>query len=137
MKQLLDTNQLITYWQRRQRTDVVHVPDPDIAAAWGRDLIASTGTDAIVSPVYLEFVGAARSGEELGAYRAFLDSFTVLDGWDIRPADLRRAKSLAERVPRRHRTDPVRPRGAIDCLIRALAARHGHTVLSDDAGFPR
>ena len=136
MRRLLDTNQLIAYWRRRLG-EGDGLPDEPTAATWGRDLAVAVGADGTVSPVYLEFVGHAVTGEELRAYRAFLTAFTVLDGWQITPDDLARARRLAERVPRRRRDRPAKPRGAMDCLIRALADRLGCDVLTADTGLPR
>ena len=137
MKRLLDTNQLIVYWRRRL-AEGRGLPDEPTARRWGRELTDAVGADGIVSPVYLEFVGHAVTGEELRAYRAFLDALTVLDGWHVTPADLARARVLAERVPRRRRRGrPARPRQAIDCVIRALADRLGCDVLTADVGLPQ
>ena len=128
---VLDTQQLVAFWRKRQAETGDRTPSPDDAAEWGRLLSRRTGTDAILSLSYLEFVGGAGSGEELRAYRAFLATLDVVDGWDVRPVDLEDARRRAERVP------PSRqPRGAVDCLIRAVASRLGYAVRTRDRGFP-
>ena len=128
---VLDTQQLVTFWRKRQTATGDRTPAPEVAAEWGRLLARRTGTDAILSLTYLEFVGGAGSGEELKAYRAFLATLEVVDGWDMRPVDLEDARRRAERVP-----PSRRPRGAVDCLIRAVAGRLGYAVRTRDQGFP-
>ena len=128
---VLDTEQLITFWNRQRDATGERTPTPDAAEAWGRLHARRTGTKAILSPTYLEFVGGARSGEELKAFRAFLATFEVVDGWEIRPIDLEGARRRAERVPPNRKR-----RGAVDCLIRAVASRLGYAVRTRDRGFP-
>ena len=128
---VLDSRQLIAFWRRRQTDAGGGAPDAATAAGWASDLERATGTASILSVTYLEFVGGAGSGAELRAYRAFLGGLEIVDGWEVRPSDFEQARRLAERVPRDRR-----PRGAMDCLIRALASRLGYAVRTGDRGFP-
>jgi predicted nucleic acid-binding protein len=127
-QRILDTSFLISFWNRRggQPDDV------EQARAWGYELVELERTNSIVSPVYLEFVCGARSQKDLIAAEAFLSSFDIRDGWDVRSADLNEARRIARRVPR-----DGRPRQLGDCLIKAIANRLRCEVVTRDERFPR
>ena len=105
---VLDTQQLISFWRKRQRESALRTPDEATAAAWAKLLERQTGTAAIVSLTHLEFLGGAGSGDEVRAYRAFLAELEVVDNWEVRPSDFDEARRRAGRVPR-----DGRPRGAV------------------------
>lgn len=130
---VFDTNLLLAHWNAR-RPRRLSDNTPDDAATWARDLIRLRGTDSILTPVYLEFVGGAMNGHEMRLSKAFLDQFAVLDGGVITTEDWKAARRLAERIP--WNTGP-RPRGAVDCLIKAIALRYKCGVITFDKGMPR
>lgn len=128
--QVFDTSFLIWQWQRSRRGAPRPV-DPDGARPWARQLIDLRDTDAIVTPTYIEFVAGVRDSGELALARAYLGEFRIIDQGRILPEDWGEARRLAERVPR-----DGKPRQLADCLIRAIARRLRHEVLTHDRGFP-
>ena len=129
--QVSDTNKLINQWKRRREAPHEDYTPAD-AEAWASELIQLHKTNWIVTPVYLEFIGGVGHRKEMELARAFLGAFSILDGGDIRPDDWTKARQLAERIP-----PDSKPRGAVDCLIRAIAIRLRCEVLTDDGGMPR
>jgi predicted nucleic acid-binding protein len=93
-------------------------------------LAALHGTSATVSPVIIEFLAGTTSANELMLARAYLDVFVVIDHQQTPPQDWQEAQRLAQRVPR-----DGRRRQLGDCLIRAIANRLKHEVISYDQGF--
>ena len=85
-----------------------------------------------MTPVYIEFLGGARSAAELKLYVEYLKSFDVLDKHRIAPEDCQEAIRIAQRVPR-----SGSPRQLGDCLIRAIANRLNADVFTLDREFPR
>jgi predicted nucleic acid-binding protein len=95
------------------------------------ELIAADGPVAVTEPVLMEVLAGARS--------------------DIREADLRRLLLRfhqchfdaaadfdgAVRIYRRCRKAGITPRGLIDCMIAAVAWRHGASILACDADLDR
>ncbi len=128
---VLDTNKLIKQWKRWRKLPHGEYTTND-AEAWAAELVELHKTDWIVTPVYLEFIGGVASSREMELAKAFLGAFSILDGGDIRPEDWTKARQLAERIP-----PDSRPRGAIDCLIRAITIRLRCELLTDDGGMPR
>jgi hypothetical protein len=89
------------------------------------------GTDAIVTPVAVEFsAGFTRAGDVKLAEQ-FLKNFTCLDKKSTTHADWDETMRQAKRIP---------PNGARrqlgDCLIRALAKRLHADVIAFDRSFP-
>ena len=130
-KRALDTNKLIRHWKRYrpagEKTEAG-------AEAWAKKLILIERTDAIVTPVELEMLGGDLNERDRRLTRAFLKPFHVIDRGRILVEDWYEARRLVERIP----AGPApRPRGLIDCLIRAIASRLNHEVLTDDQGMPR
>ena len=130
-RRVLDTGYLIRHWRSRMRTPLNDVR-ADEAETWARELIGWRNTDAIVTPVYIEFVAGVRSAHELVLARAYLAPFRVIDGGSVSHEDWKLARRIAERVPR-----DGKPRQLGDCLIKAIAMRLNHDVESLDVGFPR
>jgi predicted nucleic acid-binding protein len=128
---ILDTSVLISYWHKRRSAKQAE-PTPDDVRRWGRELIRLRRTDAIVTPVRLEFFAGAHSRDELDLFKAFLEPFQVVDDGQVTPEDWDRAFKYAERVPK-----DGKPRQLGDCLIRALAERLRRTVISLDQSFPK
>jgi predicted nucleic acid-binding protein len=130
-RHLLDTTILIGHWRRRQRGSLKGKTQRD-AVAWAKELIDLYETDAILTPVQIEMLAGVRNSDELKLARAFLGQFRCLDAGTITAADWEEAERLAQRVPR-----DGRPRSLGDCLIRAVANRLRHEVVTTDTGFPR
>jgi predicted nucleic acid-binding protein len=117
MKFILDTNILIRHWRRRYvRPQKKHRAKD--ARRWAQELIRREGTDAIVTPVYVEMVCGALTEQEARLTQAFLGPFRCVDDQDIPADDWRGAIRLA-----------ARPRGKArdlgDCLIRAILRNPG------------
>ncbi len=129
---ILDTNILIEHFRTARRRDETRgrVADP---VKWARELILRQNSCFILSPIALEFLGGVVDRSEMDQSLTFLSQFNVLDAGDIRPEDWTKAIGLAKRISRGPR--PQR-RGAIDCLIRAVASRFRYEVYSNDKAFP-
>ena len=130
-REIFDTNKLIKQWRRSKKRPIAEYTRPDVEA-WAKELIGIYQTNYILTPVYLEFVGGFCQRNELEMGKAFLSHFAVRDEGKITPEDWAEARRLAERIPRESR-----PRGAIDCLIKALAIRLRCVLLTEDLGMPR
>lgn len=129
-RRILDTNRLISYWNRQHSR--YGRPNRSAARTWAVELIDLEGTDAIVTPVRIEFLCHATTREILDLYETFLTEFAVIDEGDVIPDDWTEALRLARRIPR-----SGRPRQLGDCLIRAIAKRLRYDVMTNDADFPR
>jgi predicted nucleic acid-binding protein len=129
-KQVLDTSVLIRHWRRCRGPTLAGKTDKD-AVGWARALIAFHQTEAIVTPVLVEFLGGVASGQELRLARAFLGEFRCIDRGNIPAGDWEEATRLAQRTGKDRR-----PRHLGDCLIRAIANRLKHGVWTYDEGFP-
>ena len=130
LHEILDTSVLIKSWREAGGQSVRGKTDRD-AMRWADHLIAIRKTNAILTPVYLEFVAYSKNEHELGLYRAFLGRFRIIDRGNILSQDWKEAKRLVERVPR-----DGKPRQLGDCLIRAIASRLNCGVASFDKRFP-
>ncbi len=102
------------------------------AEEWARGLIEIEDTNAIVTPVRLEYLCGVRDQWELGLARAYLRPFQSIDKGKTVVADWREAQRIAERVPKNGR-----PRDFGDCLIKAIALRLNYQVRSFDTGISR
>ena len=132
MKRVLDTNKLIRHWKRFKPADGLKTPGG--ARAWAERLIEFEKTDAIVTPVELELLGGDLSQNDRELTEAYLQPFRIIDQGRVLPEDWDDARRLVRRIPRGPRP---RPRGLVDCLIRAIADRLNHEVWTDDSGMPR
>ncbi len=95
------------------------------------DLIASGGDLAVTQPVVMEFTAGARSQAQKEELRRLLGSFTLLS------FDTEIDFDGAVTIYRRCRSTGVTPRGLIDCMIAAVALRHGASLLAQDADLRR
>jgi predicted nucleic acid-binding protein len=127
---VFDTSMLIWAW-RTSRGGLRGPVDAGVAEEWARRLIDLYRTDAIVTPVRIEFAAGARDAAESKVFRAYLAMFQNIDGGRILPEDWAEALRLAEWIPH-----DGRPRQLGDCLIRAIARRLKCDVLTRDTGFP-
>jgi predicted nucleic acid-binding protein len=129
-KLVLDTNVLIRFW-RQSRSKPPARNTARQARAWAERLVELHETDAIVTPIYIEMVAGTRNRHDLELTRAYLSRFRCIDEGKIIPRDWEEAARMAQRVPK-----GGKPRDLGDCLIRAIADRLNHTVLTFDEGFP-
>jgi predicted nucleic acid-binding protein len=95
------------------------------------ELITAGGPVAITEPVVMEVVAGARTDEREAALRRLLLRFHVLRFDPIADFD------GAARIYRHCRQVGVTPRGMVDCMIAAVAWRHGATMLACDADMTR
>lgn len=129
-KKVLDTSVLIRWWRicrDRTRGELT----PARVRGWARELIAFHESDAIVTPVYLELIAGVRDRQELHLTQVFLNEFRCIDEGHIPQQDWQEALRLAQRIPR-----DAKPRQLGDCLIRAIANRLKHQVVTYDGSFP-
>jgi predicted nucleic acid-binding protein len=130
-KKVLETSVLLHHWGQSGGNSPAS-RTVDEAKNWGKELVRLHGTDAIVTPVYLEMVVGVQSAHQLDLMRAFLGEFRIIDNWNVTPEDWKEARRIGERVPRDgHR------RQLGDCLIRAIANRLRHDVIAFDRRFAR
>jgi predicted nucleic acid-binding protein len=129
---VLDTSILVRHWRgcRTGKTSA-QIKEAD-ASFWAHTLIEIEDTNAIVTPVRLEFVCGVRDQWELSLARAYLKPFQSIDKGKTLVGDWREAQRLAERVPKNGR-----PRDLGDCLIKAIASRLNYQVRSFDTGMSR
>lgn len=130
-RRILDTSVLIAGWRKNATGLIVHATIED-ARSWADEVVRLRRSDAIVTPVKIEFLVGTRTGHELRLARAFLEAFRIIDGGEVQKEDFTAAINLAERIP-----PDGNPRQFGDCLIRALAQRLRHDVDSTDTRFPR
>src|SRR5262245_37234878 len=98
-RRVLDTSILINHWRRRQARSFASITVADVQR-WARELVELYRTDAIVTPVYLEFIAGVASRHEYRLARAYLAVFRCIDQGTILPSDWVTALQLAARVPR-------------------------------------
>src|SRR5271165_2478850 len=114
-RRILDTNLLIEHWRtclkRSKRRRLSQISESDVKA-WAQDLVDLEDSNAVVTPILLEFLCGVRDETEMKLARAFLKVFNVIDRGRILDEDWQDARRIAERVP---------PTGASrdfgDCLI--------------------
>ena len=95
------------------------------------ELIEVAGPLAVTEPVVMELVAGARTEEREAQLRRLLGRFELLRFDAVSDFD------GAARIYRRCRRAGSTPRGMIDCLIAAVALRHGATLLAADADLSR
>lgn len=127
---ILDTNILIGHWRRWYSSSVL-LSEVQIQSM-ARQLIDGHQTDAIVTPVAIEFFAGTQNAQELLTARIYVGCFRVIDQGRVSNEDWKRAKELAQRIPQ-----SGKPRQLGDCLIRAIADRLNHEVITIDGFFPR
>jgi predicted nucleic acid-binding protein len=129
-RRTLDTSALIRHWHRcRTRPLSDYLPADTVV--WAKQLIALHQTNAITTPVYVEFLAGVTSEHEFRLAKAYLEQFHCVDGGRIPPEDWKEAIRLAQRVP-----PSGKPRQLGDCLIRAIARRLRYRVRTYDQDFP-
>jgi len=94
-------------------------------------LIAEEGDLAVTEPVVMELLAGARNEDQEASLRQLLGRFPLLRfdaAGDFHAAAL---------VYRRCRRSGITPRGLVDCMIAAVAWRHGATLLTCDIDLAR
>jgi predicted nucleic acid-binding protein len=94
-------------------------------------LIAEEGPVAVTEPVVMEVLAGARTDARESDLRRLLLRFDLLR-FDV-AADF----DGAVRIYRRCRAAGVTPGGIVDCMIAAVAWRHGATMLAHDSDVHR
>lgn len=95
------------------------------------DLIATNGPIAVTEPVVMEVLTGARNDHGEEELRRLLLRFHLL-GFDA-STDF----EAAVRIYRRCRNVGITPRGALDCMIAAVAWRTSASLLAHDADMYR
>jgi predicted nucleic acid-binding protein len=95
------------------------------------ELIASTDLVAVTEPVVMEVLAGARDDQRERELRRLMERFALLrfDAAIDFPA--------ATRIYRTCRRSGVTPRGMVDCMIAAVALRHGAGLLAADTDLDR
>jgi predicted nucleic acid-binding protein len=96
-----------------------------------RALIETGGPLAVTEPVMMEVLAGARDDEREAALRRLLLRFRLLPFEPVADFD------AAARIYRRCRQVGITPRGMVDCMIAAVAARTGASLLERDADMRR
>lgn len=95
------------------------------------DLITNTDEVAVTQPVIMEVVAGARDENRERDLRRLLARFSLLRFDDAIDFD------GAARIYRQCRREGITPRGTVDCMIAAVALRHGARLLAADADLDR
>lgn len=95
------------------------------------ELIESGGPVAVTEPVIMELLAGARDDGQETNLRRLLGSVTLLNFDAVTDFD------GAVRIYRRCRAAGITPRGMLDCMVAAVAWRHGATLLAHDADMDR
>ncbi len=95
------------------------------------ELIDADGPIAVTEPVVMEVLAGARTDERKSDLHGLLLRFGLLR------FDSATDFEGAVRVYRRCRATGVTPRGMVDCMIAAVAWRHGATLLAHDSDIDR
>jgi predicted nucleic acid-binding protein len=95
------------------------------------ELIAGEGPLSVTEPVIMEVLAGARSDQHELDLRRLLLRFTLLR------FDAAGDFSAAARIYRRCRALGFTPRGMVDCMIAAVAWRHGASLLTQAVDLQR
>jgi predicted nucleic acid-binding protein len=95
------------------------------------ELIESDGPVVVTEPVVMEVLAGARDDRREAQLRRLMTRFELLPFEAVADFD------GAVRIYRRCRGAGVTPRGMVDCMIAAVAARRGATLLAQDADLDR
>jgi predicted nucleic acid-binding protein len=95
------------------------------------ELITTDGPLAVTEPVIMEVLAGARNDQRELDLRRLLLRCTLLS------FDVASDFNAAARLYRRCRAAGFTPRGLVDCMIAAVAWRHGASVLAQDSDLQR
>lgn len=129
-RRVFDTNVLVGHW--RMKRQLRHISQIEITEVrdWASDLIRLMNSDAIVTPVRLEFLAGSRDQHESNLAEAYLEKFQIVDGGMITPLDWSNTARRISRIPR-----DGRPRHLVDCLILSKCDRLRYEVLTSESRF--
>jgi predicted nucleic acid-binding protein len=130
-RRILDTNILINHWRHTFRGKASKQISEQQAIDCARRLIREERTNAILSPIYVEYLCGPQNKREVRNARAYLHEFHVLDEGRVLPQDWLESMRLAGRISRNGT-----PRQMGDCLIRAICIRLNLDVNTADSHFP-
>jgi predicted nucleic acid-binding protein len=131
-RRVLDTSILINHWNRSFKGKSSNQIAKRQAVQCARRLIELQDTNAILSPIYVEYLCGPQGAGEVENARAYLDEFEIVDHGKILPVDWQESKRIAGRVSR-----SSAPRQMGDCLIRAICNRLNLEPFTRDVRFPR
>ena len=95
------------------------------------ELIATTDDVAVSEPVIMELLAGARDDRRARDLRRLMDRFPLMRFDSAVDFD------AATRIYRTCRRSGVTPRGMVDCMIAAVALRHGASMLAADSDLDR
>ncbi len=95
------------------------------------ELIAATDEVAVTEPVIMEVLAGARDDRRERDLRRLMERFVLMR------FDAAIDFDAATRIYRMCRRAGVTPRGMVDCMIAAVALRHGATLLATDTDLDR
>jgi predicted nucleic acid-binding protein len=95
------------------------------------ELIATTDEVAVTEPVIMEVLAGARDDRRENDLRRLMQRFPLMRFEAAIDFD------AATRIHRLCRRSGVTPRGMVDCMIAAVALRHGASLLADDTDLDR
>ena len=127
---VIDSNVVIALWHGRPPSPVAVRSEQTARQVAGWWLNAHPD-DGLLTPVRLELLGGGQSKDEVRLTEYFLDQFPLFDSGVVLAEDWATAIRLAKRVPHDRR-----PRGAVDCILRALCQRLHLDLETGDTGVP-
>jgi predicted nucleic acid-binding protein len=95
------------------------------------ELIATTDEVAVTEPVIMEVLAGARDDGRENDLRRLMQRFPLMR------FDAAIDFDAATRIYRMCRRSGVTPRGMVDCMIAAVALRHGASLLANDTDLDR
>ena len=95
------------------------------------ELIATTDEVAVTEPVIMEVLAGARDDRREHDLRRLMQRFPLMH------FDAAVDFDGATRIYRMSRRSGVTPRGMVDCMIAAVALRHGASLLANDTDLDR
>ncbi len=95
------------------------------------ELIATTDEVAVTEPVIMEVLAGARDDRREHDLRRLMQRFPLMQ------FDAAIDFDAATRIYRMCRRSGVTPRGMVDCMIAAVALRHGARLLANDTDLDR
>ena len=95
------------------------------------ELIATTDEVAVTEPVIMEVLAGARDDRREHDLRRLMQRFPLMQ------FDAAIDFDAATRIYRMCRRSGVTPRGMVDCMIAAVALRHGASLLANDTDLDR
>src|SRR6266852_1597285 len=97
-RKLLDTSHLIDHWNKKGGKSLTIGGHGILAAATlANELIRFRGTNAIVTPVKIEFLCGVQSSQEMELALEYLKHFQVIDDGRLLPQDWVEVTRLAKR----------------------------------------